>query len=485
MPFRLLFFMLAFSLHPIVATAQPCREVIAYYPSWKWYHRQYLVNPASIDFGKYTIINYAFFKPNPDGSISPFDPLADKTLLLGEILPQAPPGYAKRYDYGTREWHRPGTSLVDRAHGHGVKVMISIGGWTLSEHFSAIAASEEKRRRFAGDCAEIIRTYRADGIDMDWEYPGYAAQNGSPADRVNFTRLLREIRDSLDALQPLVGKRLLLTSAFGAAPTRMADIEWHRVVPLLDFVNLMTYDFYGRDFNYTNHHSPLFPPEKGIAGFDLHSVVHHLIKRYGVPPEKINIGLAFYGRSMKTKGQPGLHVSSQKMPDNVLFPEDQGAPMFYNIIPRLSQFNYHWDSLAQAPYLRGIRTNTFVSFEDERSTVSKAKYILEQGLAGAIIWDLTGDYVENPQRKGSVLQVPLATALAATLCQRRLLDQEPLEPLPPRWSPVQRKAFAPRIALEKGLSKKELKKLKKQQKKKQKAAKPGTRPPDRYFDGGF
>ena len=481
MPLRFAFLLLII-FQPPVSQAQPCREVIAYYPSWKWYARQQLVNPATIDYGKYTIINYAFFKPNPDGSISPFDSFADKTLLLGEISQQAPASYSKSKNFDVR-WHLPGTSLVERAHASGVKVMISIGGWTMSEHFSGIAASAEKRRRFARDCNEMIRIYDVDGIDIDWEYPGYAAQNGSPADKQNFTLLLREIRDSLDALQFERGRRPLLSAAFGVAPARMADIEWDSVARLLDFINLMTYDFYGSNFSMTNHHAPLFSPAQGIAGFDLHSVVRHLTESYGAPPSKITVGLAFYGRSLKTKGLPELHVSSKRTPDNVTFPEDQGAPMFYNITSRLSQFYYHWDTLAQAPYLEGKRLNTFVSFEDERSVTQKARYILEHQLAGAIVWDLTGDYVENPYRKGTVERTPLADALSDALCGKgmplALQDVETFVKLPQRWGFVQRKTFAPRITHGLNVLKKEKKQKRKKKKRKQKNSVPG-----KYFDGG-
>lgn len=465
--------------------AQPCREVIAYYPSWKWYARRQLVNPATIDYSKYTIINYAFFKPNADGSISPFDFLADKTLLLGEISPLAPPGYAKSGHFN-RSWHLPGTSLVEKAHRHQVKVMISIGGWTLSEHFSGIAASAEKRRRFAHDCNEIIRFYQVDGIDLDWEYPGYAAQNGSPDDRRNFTLLVREIRDSLNALQFELGHRPLLSSAFGVAPARMADIEWAPVMHDLDFINLMTYDFYGSNFSMTNHHAPLFSPAQGLSGFDLHSVVHHLMERYGVPNHKINIGLAFYGRSLKTKGAPALHVVSRRSPDSVTFPEDKGAPMFYNIVSRLSQFNYHWDSLAQAPYLQGKSANTFVSFEDERSVAQKARYILDHQLAGAIIWDLTGDYLENADQRGTIAHTPLADALTQTLCKKEIFlafeKVELISELPQRWSRVERRSFAPRITHGLEFSKKgkkEKKKAKRKRRGKQKSSS-GYK----YFNGG-
>jgi GH18 family chitinase len=79
-------------------------------------------------------------------------------------------------------------------------------------------------------------------------------------------------------------------------------------------------------------------------------------------------------------------------------------------------FYYHWDSLAQAPFLRSKSTNTFVSFDDERSVASKAQYILDHGLAGAIVWDITGDCVESRLERGVIERTPLADALKDALC---------------------------------------------------------------------
>ncbi len=476
---------LFFILVSIKCLAQPCREVIGYYPSWKFYDRQQLVNPATIDYSKYTILNYAFFEPRPDGSVVPFDPRTDKLLLLGEIDPAAPPGYASRKDFGQAEWHVPGTSLVDRAHGHGVKVFVSIGGWTLSQHFSGIAANAERRRRFAHSCADMVRTYSLDGIDIDWEYPGFKTNGGSANDGHYFTLLLREIRDSLDALQPTADRQLYLSSAFGCAPSRMADIEWDEVVPLLDFINMMTYDFYGRDFSVTNHNAPLYPPAQGIEGYDLHSTVHHLMDNYGVPPSKICIGVPFYGRAMKTRSAPGLHVGSALSVDSRTFPEDDGAPTFYNILARQGQFYYDWDSLAQAPFLRSKNTNTFVTFDDERSVASKARYILDHGLAGAIVWDITGDCVESGQFRGTIECTPLATALKGALCNEGPFFVETGRPatlallptLPPRGRFVRVRAAAPRVATEPHFTKKEKRKLRKKKRHRNSTA-------ERYFDGG-
>ncbi|MBI1225946.1 MAG: hypothetical protein GC192_11990 [Bacteroidetes bacterium] len=480
-------FFVFFAFCCAMASAQPCREVIGYYPSWKYHDRNELVNPTTIDYSKYTAINYAFFEPKPDGTVAPFDYRTDKLLLLGEIDPAAPPGYFNRRDFGQAEWHVPGTSLVDQAHEHNTKVFISIGGWTLSQYFSPIAANPEKRRRFAHSCAAMVRTYNIDGIDIDWEYPGYRAQGGSLNDGHYFTLLLREIRDSLNSLEWATDRQLFLTAAFGCAPTRMADIEWDAVVPLLDFVNMMTYDFYGRDFSVTNHNAPLYPPAKGIEGYDTHSTIHFLSKNYGVPPEKICIGVPFYGRAMKTNSKPGLHVGSARRVDNRTFAEDDGAPAFYNILAKQSLFFYDWDSISQAPFLRSKKTNTFVTFDDERSVAQKAKYILDHGLAGAIVWDITGDCIESRTQRGVIERTPLADALANSLCHIEPAIAESGKPtsiellpsLPQSTRFLRIRYGAPRVFAERKLTKKEQRKLRKQQKKKRKRQAASGR----YFDG--
>ena len=65
--------------------SQPCKEVVGYYPNWQWYDRAKLVNPSTIDYSKYTILNYSFFEPEANGSISSTDSWADENLLLGEM----------------------------------------------------------------------------------------------------------------------------------------------------------------------------------------------------------------------------------------------------------------------------------------------------------------------------------------------------------------------------------------------------------------
>jgi GH18 family chitinase len=96
-----LFFILGLQL-----LAQPCREVIGYYPNWQWYDRNKLVAPSTIDYSQYTILNYSFFSPEANGTVQNTDAWADENLLLGEIdWSTTPPSY------------KPNTSLIDLAQG--------------------------------------------------------------------------------------------------------------------------------------------------------------------------------------------------------------------------------------------------------------------------------------------------------------------------------------------------------------------------------
>lgn len=396
----------------------PCREVIGYYPNWQWYDRGNLVSPASIDYSRYTILNYSFFDVLPDGSLQTLDPWADKNLLLGPInWAVAPAGYETSFDFGNPAYHHPGQAFSDYCQEAGVKLLPSLGGWTLSFNFPSIAADPVKRQTFANACVNLIEAFNFDGIDIDWEYPGYAPHGGTPADKANFTLLLEDVRSALDAAEIVLGKELLLTIAVGAAPDRMADVEWAPVSELVDIINVMSYDYFGAWDPLTNHNAPLYAPEVGDPDFNVAASIERLINEYGVAPEKLALGIGFYGRSVTTSGAPGLHAPSTGAPDLATFGTDEGSPLYYNIVAAEEQFAYHWDEAAQVPYLTGLNgLNTFVSYDDTTSVRLKAEFAVEHNLRGAIIWEITGDYLETFPGSGVIQGTPLADAIHDAFC---------------------------------------------------------------------
>jgi GH18 family chitinase len=399
-------FILLLAVFSKKANAQnlPCKEVIGYYPNWQWYDRAKLVQPNTIDYSKYTIINYAFFKPETNGNISSTDTWADDNLLNGQ------PNWAQGGYY-------PNTSIISLAHNAGVKVVPSIGGWTLSDNFPQIAADATKRTTFANACVQLISQYNFDGIDLDWEYPGYVDHNGTAADKQNFTLLLQAVRSALNAKTLQTGKTYLLTSCFGASQTHMNNIDWANVTPLLDCINLMSYDFFGAWDSKTNHNSPLYAPAQGDPTFNINSAVTTLLTTHNVPANKICVGLAFYGRSTKTSGTPTLHGNTTGSGDNVTFSDDDGTPLFYNVLKKQNLFNKYVDNLAASPYMLGKNgLNTFLSYDDTASITTKATYIKNKNLKGCIIWEITGDYIETSAGSGVIAGTPLATAIKNAFC---------------------------------------------------------------------
>ncbi len=394
----------------ILKAQNSCKEIIGYYPSWQMYKRSGAVVPEVLDYSRYTILNYSFFAPDSNGYLKGTDPWADTLLLRGRI-----------------DWGKPqpayftNTSLIDFAHLWGTKVMVSIGGWTLSDNFPGIADDPVKTKTFVDECVRVIKEYQFDGIDIDWEYPCYKDHSGRPdVDKENFTKFMYAIRVGIDSLGKTLGRideeKFLLTAAFGANKGQMDCIEYTKVSEFMDYINMMTYDFNGTWSPDANHNSPLYSPEKGYEGSL--DYAYKLLKEIGVPSYKINLGVAFYGRTLQGfKGkEPELYAEHDGKVDIQRYPLHEGMPLYYRIVDEMDGYDrQEWDDVVQNPYAISTKDSAFVTYDNEKSIRLKAQYAFDNKCAGVIIWDATGDYMEK--KKGSLLikGTPLADQLVDVL----------------------------------------------------------------------
>ena len=101
----------------------------------------------------------------------------------------------------------------------------------------------------------------------------------------------------------------------------------------------------------------------------------------GVPPRKINVGVAFYGREF-AEVEPAPHGVNQpygRFVDSIPWRDLRGLPGHDGYVR-------YWDAEAQAPYLWNAGTRHFITYDDPQSLAAKAAFVRDQGLGGLMYW---------------------------------------------------------------------------------------------------
>ncbi len=273
-----------------------------------------------------------------------------------------------------------------------LKILLSVGGWSWSGNFSDMALTEETRNIFAESLTDLIVEHDLDGIDIDWEYPGQLGDGNRyrAEDKQNFTLLLKEVRDKLDAMSDEEGRkgidRYKLTIASGANQAFLDNTEMDRAHAYLDFINIMTYDFYGAWSGTSGHHANLFPSELQPHGGSASLAVEQHVDA-GIPVEKLVLGVPFYARGWSglENEHNGLYQTFEKATESVPY-----STLKEHYINK-NGFVRFWDDAAKAPYLWNEDKLTLYTYDDEESLKHKAEYINESGMSGAMFWEFSHD----------------------------------------------------------------------------------------------
>lgn len=330
---------------PVPAASPSELAVIAYYTGDGRDLERY-------DFGKMTHLIYSFV--HLDGNRVTFDG------------PEAVAAYRRLLDLKTQYPH--------------LKVMFALGGWGGCETCSPVFADADNRRAFAQSVAQTLETVGGDGIDLDWEYPAIEGHPGHPysaGDRENFTALVRELRRALG------GDALISFAAGGFDEFLQNSVDWQQVMPLVNNVNLMSYDLVNGFSTVTGHHSPLYSTDAQKQSTD--NAVRYLLAQ-GVPSQKIVIGAAFYSRvwdgvvgADNGRYQSGEHIAGLPFRElTQTYDEDGGYQLF-------------WDESAQAPYAYSADKKRYATFDNRRSVTLKTRYAKLRNLGGIMFWQLPGD----------------------------------------------------------------------------------------------
>lgn len=268
-----------------------------------------------------------------------------------------------------------------------LKILISVGGWSWSENFSDAVLTPSSRKKFAKSCVDIIRKHQLDGVDIDWEYPGFKGEDNvyRAEDKENFTLMFQAIREELDELTKSTQQQHLLTTAIPCFQEFIDKTEMGKLQVYLDFINLMSYDFYVNG-DTAGHHTNLYPS----FNYDNEQSGHRAYTEYtraGVPAAKLVLGMAFYSRSwfMKSADNHGIN----RPVDTVT--RGAGYSLLKDSIFIRPGFTRFWDEQAKAAVLFNDSTFQMYSFDDEESIKHKCQYVMDHQMGGVMFWQYASD----------------------------------------------------------------------------------------------
>lgn len=337
------------------------KKILAgYYPDWGvWNHPSYTVD--LIPYKQLTHVLWSFVSPNEDGSLR-----GDAISNPGEL-----------------------DQMVQLAHAQGVKAILSLGGAGLCENFAPVSKDETLRAKFVKDLTEFVAAHNLDGVDMDWEYSKVPVAS---EDTAGYNKLLKDIRTSLPQGKTL-SAALPCSDYYGKFFTAEVLVE------NLDWFGIMSYDITGDWDEKAMFDSPLLPNSKWTT-WSWKQTAAYWTKR-GVPASKLVMGVPSFGFVFYGATGPGSDF-------------EKAEQVSYADILKMADWQFFYDDVSKEPY--GVTEDMFVTYEDARSSVEKAKWIVDNNYAGAMVWELSHDYTGEEQQ-------PIISALSSVLLDGTIPDR--------------------------------------------------------------
>jgi GH18 family chitinase len=480
-----------------VSLEEAKRKIVYYYSEWSVYTRDFHVHEINADY--LTHINYSFLMPfivdglkNIDDDISYRSGKNGKVITVVHTYDGKSVGLAITdpnadiYKHETGYMGVPGTypnsvqdwlNITPKTRGvlgqliqlreqqqqnnRSVKIMASIGGWTMGQHLPEIALEENYRESFGLACKKFLDVTGFDGVDLDWEFPvnggtdGTETIDGVPipeqphytdpqSEPVYFLKLLKNIREE-------IGIDYLLTIASAQVPqnivkqfiwpgsedyfeTNYSNIynreEEGNILDYLDFVNTMTYDYGGFWCTNTAFVAPLYnsnnPNDISNQNRSVSALIDSIISPEGgnAPSSKIVMGIPFYGKVFSNIEDGGTHgkyqghdktmrekgsweatvINTSEISTTVDYADLKvgkalsGSKHQFLNNPSSGYIEY-WDTLVKSPFLFNADTKKWIAYDDDNSILEKVKIINSKYLGGAMVWEITQDTKEGSLTK--------------------------------------------------------------------------------------
>ena len=264
-----------------------------------------------------------------------------------------------------------------------LNILLSTGGGALSQRpcHGEATRTPEGIERIVSSTMDAVRAYNMDGVDCDWEFPGWS---GNRDERFQHTALMKAYRAALDAYAAGRGRPCFLTIAAGCSDTYIDNVELNELAVYLDFINLMCYDFRWEG-TLTGHQCNTFAPLDDAGGSSAENGLNNYIAK-GYPRDKLVLGAAFY--SHRYDGvQGGGNGYGQPYTGRYTY-----GPTYTDISLKYEKSAYfakYWDDAAKEPWL--FDGDSFITYDDPMAMRFKCEYVKAMGLRGVMYWEHGGD----------------------------------------------------------------------------------------------
>ena len=345
--------------------------VVVYLPYYGLYSK---INLMEYDFSGIDVINYAFLRLDDKGVPYSSDTNLENSWNGVGVIPYMNNVLKKKYPH--------------------LRTVISIGGASGSKNFGTILKSSRLLKTAATNVVNFCNKHGFDGVDIDWEFPADSVESGYYYDFIS------EIRD-------LLGDDKLLTLAAAGKPKKYHGYVG-KFAEKINWINVMTYDYAGSWNSYAGLNAPLYYTSGDKNGqYDGDQSIRAYIDQ-GVPPSKLCLGGAFYGRAWEVtsstnggynqKGNGNVKGSSS---DEMKNGEYSATWSYYQLrnekvltgrTTPASPWKRTWHEPAMSPTLVNSNNLHYISYDDIQSMRERVKYCKDKGLAGFMIWELSQDY---------------------------------------------------------------------------------------------
>ena len=317
------------------------QRVVGYYPYWV----QDAFPPQDLDLETFTHINHSFAWPDEEGGI------------------ESPAGF---FD----------ASIADYIHNNNRKFILALGGWGHTEGFVSSTSTYELRAVFISSIIDKIIAFGYDGVDIDWEYPQTIEQKN------NLTYFIEELDSVFYSFDP----QLLITMAVPISNWSGQWLDMSALRPHVDFFNAMTYDIHGGWSSHAGHNSPLYQSPPGDADGSVETGINYLVNTRGLPENKINMGIPFWGKKYNASTINGSFTGSV-------------IDMYYSeILPLIGNgWTYEWDNIAKCPFLVKEDQSKIITFDDPISIQHKCEFAQSRNLGGVMVWALGYDDMNSEE----------------------------------------------------------------------------------------